>query len=215
MAVRVLEIVAGTTDAAFATTAEGRIVTWNAAAVRLLGFRASRVVGRRCHDVLCGTDSSGRRVCGEACPWVRDPRQCEPVSDLEVVYRDAAGRATRTRVSVIVVPGDEPSELFVVHLLTPVKPEVATANRDTARKAVENRSELPTNAAAAAAGGRLTPREREVLGLMAGGTGTRAIGSQLAISPATVRNHIQRILRKLGVHSRRAAVATARRAGLV
>lgn len=62
---------------------------------------------------------------------------------------------------------------------------------------------------------RLTNREREVLGLFAEGLGTDAISSRLGISRVTVRNHSQRILGKLGVHSRLAAVARGRRDGLL
>jgi DNA-binding NarL/FixJ family response regulator len=62
---------------------------------------------------------------------------------------------------------------------------------------------------------RLTRRELEVLGLMAGGTGTDAIGLHLGITRVTVRNHAQRILKKLRAHSRLEAVATARRRGLL
>ena len=53
----------------------------------------------------------------------------------------------------------------------------------------------------------LTPREREILALFAEGLGTKAIAERISISPVTVRNHAQRILAKLGVHSRLAAVA--------
>jgi DNA-binding NarL/FixJ family response regulator len=53
----------------------------------------------------------------------------------------------------------------------------------------------------------LTPREQEILQLFARGLGTTSIAKRLSISPVTVRNHAQRILAKLGVHSRLAAVA--------
>lgn len=53
----------------------------------------------------------------------------------------------------------------------------------------------------------LTRREKEVLQFLALGMGTSAIARELAISTATVRNHSQRILAKLQVHSRLAAVA--------
>jgi DNA-binding NarL/FixJ family response regulator len=60
----------------------------------------------------------------------------------------------------------------------------------------------------------LTAREREVLALFAEGLGTEATAARLEISRVTVRNHSQRILAKLGVHSRLAAVARGRQLGL-
>jgi DNA-binding NarL/FixJ family response regulator len=62
---------------------------------------------------------------------------------------------------------------------------------------------------------RLTVREKEILRLLAVGLGTSAIAHELSISPATVRNHAQRILAKLQVHSRLAAVARGYAAGLL
>jgi DNA-binding NarL/FixJ family response regulator len=60
----------------------------------------------------------------------------------------------------------------------------------------------------------LTNREREVLKLLARGLTQAEIAEQLFISPKTVGGHIQRILEKLGVHSRAQAVALAHEHGL-
>jgi DNA-binding NarL/FixJ family response regulator len=57
----------------------------------------------------------------------------------------------------------------------------------------------------------LTPRERELLKLLVDGLDQAAIADRLVISPHTVATHIQRILLKLGVHSRAQAVARAAR----
>jgi len=57
--------------------------------------------------------------------------------------------------------------------------------------------------------GVLTRREVEVLRLMADGLSTKAVADALHVSGATVRNHVQSILTKLGVHSRLEAVAYA------
>lgn len=61
----------------------------------------------------------------------------------------------------------------------------------------------------------LTPRELEVVRLLASGVGTREIASKLHISPTTVRNHVQNVLRKLDLHSRIEVVAWARQRHLL
>ena len=61
----------------------------------------------------------------------------------------------------------------------------------------------------------LTPRESEILSLLAGGSNTRQIAERLVISEKTVKTHVQNILRKLGAASRLEAAAMAVRAGFV
>ena len=57
---------------------------------------------------------------------------------------------------------------------------------------------------------RLTPRELDVLELMAEGASTRAIAEALGISDVTVRRHVSGVLAKLGVADRTAAVEVLR-----
>lgn len=59
----------------------------------------------------------------------------------------------------------------------------------------------------AADAGSLTPREHQVLSLVGEGRSTKEIARELAITRATVRCHIQRVLTKLGVTSRMQAAA--------
>jgi len=56
----------------------------------------------------------------------------------------------------------------------------------------------------------LSTREWEVLDLICIGASTQSIADTLLVSPATVRSHVKRILRKLGVHTRVEAAAQAR-----
>jgi DNA-binding CsgD family transcriptional regulator len=58
--------------------------------------------------------------------------------------------------------------------------------------------------------GQLSPRQREVLGLLAVGMRAREIGLELGLSEATVRNHIRGVLHRLDSHSQLEAVARAR-----
>jgi DNA-binding NarL/FixJ family response regulator len=62
---------------------------------------------------------------------------------------------------------------------------------------------------------RLTPREREVLKLMAEGAPSRAIAAELGISYTTVRTHIRSLGSKLAVHSKLEAIVKARELGLI
>jgi len=60
----------------------------------------------------------------------------------------------------------------------------------------------------------LTPRERDVLELIAQGLDNHRIAEQLSISEKTVRNHASAVFDKIGANSRAQAVALARDAGL-
>jgi DNA-binding NarL/FixJ family response regulator len=62
---------------------------------------------------------------------------------------------------------------------------------------------------------KLSPRELQILELLAGGQSQKQIAAALVISPKTVGTHIQHVLAKLGVHSRAQAVARAYNDGLV
>jgi DNA-binding NarL/FixJ family response regulator len=61
----------------------------------------------------------------------------------------------------------------------------------------------------------LTPRQLEVLRLLAEGVPAKVIAARLEIAPVTVRNHIQAILTELRCHSQLQAVAEARRRRLL
>jgi two-component system nitrate/nitrite response regulator NarL len=61
----------------------------------------------------------------------------------------------------------------------------------------------------------LSPREREILELIADGELAPAIARRLGLSPATVRTHLQHLYEKLGVSDRAAAVAAAMRRGML
>jgi DNA-binding NarL/FixJ family response regulator len=61
----------------------------------------------------------------------------------------------------------------------------------------------------------LTPRELEILRMVAAGRSPREVAAELVISPKTVASHLQRIITKLSVHSRAQAVARAYELGVV
>ena len=61
----------------------------------------------------------------------------------------------------------------------------------------------------------LSPREQEVLRLVAQGLTSKQIGQQLFLSPRTVDHHVMSICNKLGVETRAQAVAVATRDGML
>jgi len=96
---------------------------------------------------------------------------------------------------------------------SPVDSELAT--RLLRRLAAED----PRGAAGARNGGggnhSLTPREVEVLGLMAEGQTNRQIAQSFVISVGTVKNHVEHIIAKLGVSDRTQAVVRALETGII
>jgi PAS domain S-box-containing protein len=205
-----LDIVASTADPTFATDEGGRIVIWNRAAERLLGYSPAQVLGRACHEVLCGTDAFENRFCDESCALMTMARRREPVRRFEMHLRTEGGEYVRVGISVVVIPGPRPSQYTVVHLLQPAAREGRVPTPPGDGSLVD-----PTPAHPLPPAHILTDREVEVLRRLASGGSTQEIADSLFISITTVRNHVQNILRKLEVHSKLEAVSLALRHRLI
>jgi DNA-binding NarL/FixJ family response regulator len=83
------------------------------------------------------------------------------------------------------------------------------------RKLIESYTRRPPASAQPAALSELTPRELEVLRLLARGMSNNDIAHELVIGDATVKTHVARIFSKLELHDRAQAVVLAYESGLV
>ncbi|MBI4279123.1 MAG: PAS domain-containing protein [Armatimonadetes bacterium] len=208
------DLVAQTAEAAFAVDAAQRIIAWNAAAEALMGVPASEALGRPCHEILAGRDRAGNLVCCAGCPAVTTVARGELVRGYELLVRTRDGRQRWIAVATIVLRPQREQEVAAIHLMRDVSGqrhsqallEHLLAGGVTLVP-VDGRQEDPGTPVDPLAA--LTAREREVLEALATGAGTREIAARLYLSPATVRTHVQRVLHKLGVHSRLEAVTVA------
>lgn len=213
-----LDWIARSDEAVFAMDMADRIVVWNGHCERLLGRPAASVLGRRCADVMCGRDVHGNVYCVQNCPVALQARELpdEPVNAfrLSVPMPNQAHRWVR--VSVFHIASPRPGLSTLVHVLNdPEAPlsllEVRLA--EEARRRAGSNGGRPREEVAMAA--TLTARERDILRCLAEAMPTSGIAERLGISSVTVRNHTQRILQKLGVHSKLHAVVHAYRHQLI
>lgn len=210
----VLDIFTRTTDGAYALDTTQCIVFWNTAAERILGYSADDVMGRSCHEIFHGEPRPGCAQCRPDCPMMGAALRQETVPTYNLLSRTKDGESILLNVSVI-VPEATTRAYTAIHLFrdasrqlqyeTYVEQLLCAAARLPSPQATGLRQH--TNALAVYA--PLTPREKAVLCLLVDGQTAREIADALSVSYATVRNHLQKILRKLNVHSQRDAVKVA------
>lgn len=186
-------------DPLFTFDADLRILSWNRAAEELTKVPAEEAVGRYCWEVLGGHDGAGAIVCHAGCSWARLVREGWPVPRHNLVIRTENGERRRISLSTIALRDADPPRF--VHLM-----------HDAGEQAAEEEQELPAEPLRPPT---LTPRQREVLELLANGMPAKVIAASLGLSETTVRNHIRAILLELDCHSQLAAVAKGRRLGLI
>jgi PAS domain S-box-containing protein len=208
-----------TAVAAFASDQSGHITVWNEAAEALLGHEATRVVGKQCFKVICGRDLFGNRFCNESCAVRKMRRHREPIHPYEFQVKHRSGEMLGVKCSVIVAPSARARRFNFIHLLEPLDPAAEIALDELARRcgAMPGFPSTPGKRKKAAAGPvrKLTPREIEVLRLVASGTSTQDITHALGIQASTVHNHIQHTLDKLGAHTKLQAVYIAQQHDLL
>ena len=183
----------------------GRIVYVNERAEALLGVVASQVVGRPCCAIVAARTATGGSFCGTRCPFVASEQSGGEVAPADVRIGGRVGRPEHwVQLTVIPVEGPDRAGSWMVHTAR-IADRERRLEQYVAR--VARRSEEIRETDAAPARRPLSPREREVLDLLARDEEPGRIAAALGLSYVTVRNHIQHLLAKLGAHSVEEAVA--------
>jgi PAS domain S-box-containing protein len=204
-------ISARTADAVFVVDPAYRIVHWDSRAETLTGLLSEEMVGRPCHQALRGECEGGGRLCARGCPVMALTRagRTVPSYDMRVDTRMSGKRW----VNVSVLSIDSEDGPYLVHLLRDA--QKAHDALEMARDLVRLSSKVSAPAPDPRDVPELTPRQAEVLALLAEGRSVKEICAELFLSKATVRNHVRALLQALGAHSQLEAVASARKMGLL
>jgi len=169
----------------------------------LLGASAHACIGVPCYELIHGLTERAETHCGPDCSVVRMAQANREIEPALVQLPNPHGDPRWVLLLVCAVDGPDGRYPWLVHC--------ALAMDSTHRivdyiRRVASRS-LPSGRGQDHAVPDLTERETQILDLLAGDLTLQTIATELNLSYVTVRNHVQHILRKLGVHSIMEAVA--------
>jgi DNA-binding CsgD family transcriptional regulator len=192
-------------DAMFAIDGNQRVMFWNHASEELTGIPAAKAIGKPCHEVLHGREPSGGLFCKANCELGQLARGGPPPAVFSMRISSKERGNIQLNVGTMLVPSPDDREWMVVHVMRRGHCKSSAGAGMAARK---QRSHATADQASHGLC-LLTEREREILCMLTNGMTTAAISKNLNISMATVRNHIQRLMAKLNVHTRIEAVSCA------
>jgi len=207
-----------TVDGAYGVNSRQRIVLWNEGCSHLLGIPADDVLGRKCCDILQGKSPTGKPFCSDKCNVAQLAVGGCATRTFPLRVSSAEGEKLKLWVNIILVPSLSDDSWICVHLL---RRDAALNVLDAINGSLPEFRSQPEKrlhdiaASESTAHSSLTSREHMVVELLAEGLSTSAMSEVLDIRPVTVRNHIQHIQAKLGVHSKVETVAYAYRHNLL
>lgn len=181
----------------------GAIVYANTRAEAMLDVKIPEVIGRPCHEMVQGKDSEGKPWCQQHC---QVEQQLEAGKEVEPYTMRVQGKSGEHWIQMMVIPfhSDEMGGTCLAHCAFNVdRQHLVESYLDRVASRTPINSEKDFDLAQS----KLSKREREVLEMLVEDEDLYSIANKLGVSYYTVRNHVQHILGKMGVHSTLEAVA--------
>ncbi len=202
---------ARTGDAVYVVGPEYRIVHWDERMESLTGVLSEEAMGKPCYDAVMGEREDGGPFCAHGCAVMHLARAHRPVSSFEMRIRTRSGDKRWVSVSNLTLETE--AGPYLVHLLRDSQGthDALQMAQGLIQLSIKKEAPAPRRQDVPA----LTPRQLEVLQLLAQGKSVREIGKELYLSEATVRNHVRSLLQALGAHSQLEVLAKARELGIL
>lgn len=198
-----------------------RMIEANEAFWRLIGYPANSFIGRAAGDPEIWADVAKRNEVEE------EIKRAGGIRSRDIRLLDAENRPVDCLLSAerMQIKGEQctlwlfqdisarrTSELELVEAIEAVMKDASWFSRSIMDKLALLKHPRPSGPFKEVP--ELTPREREVLGLVCDGHDDKTIAEKLSLSGNTVRNHVASIYGKIGVNRRAAAIKWARERGL-
>ncbi len=216
----IAEFVNGAADPAYAVDGSGLIVAWNQAAVETFGPTQDEVIGKSCFGIICGKNADNA-MCSQTCIVREVAKSDHKVPGFDLRAQTVKGDQWFSVTIVVVYVSNNGRLPYTIHILRNIDlyKRIDALLRDYVLSETKNvrpnsiplvsQNGTPTREA------NITKRELEILKLVAKSETSQTIAEKLNISPITVDNHMQNVLKKLNAHSRLEAVLRAGHVGLL
>lgn len=226
-----------TGEAMFVVGEDFQVLRWSRRATELLGFEEEDAVGRPCYELLVGNDARSPGICGRDCPVLTGARVNARVPDYDLLSRCADGKHKWLNMTTLILEGESDgphTKRQIMHLMRDVTDKrsveefarvlaatlresggIPPARSDDEQNPDREQEPATLNDISTYNVPQLSPRELQVLRLLAHGTSTNEMAAAMGVTPVTARNHVSRLLNRLGVGTRLQAVVYGARTGLI
>lgn len=199
----------------------GQILFANRPAGEMLGVSERKIVGRPCYEICRWRDPDGSLVCFQGCAVMALEKRDGPVQNFNVQTTNRSGGDLWLNVTTLIKSNRSSRKGGqIIHIL---RPTISLVKRADLTLQIPSSFDEPINKVKRPFKPReqpgahshlqlmkrfsLTQREAEVLRFITQGRVAKEIAAALGLGTTTVRTHIQKILKKMGVHSKLEAVA--------